>query len=89
MPMRTFYQSHECEGFRAKVTIEWSEPSDDDLEFQPAWRAQETEDIADSILSFSGRKMREMVQVMRGFKSKPATAEPGSEHTNDEGNHGR
>lgn len=67
-PSRIFYQSHECEGFRAKVTIEWSMPVDGDL--LPAWRAETAEDIADSILAFSGRKMRDMVQAMRGFSAR-------------------
>jgi len=66
MSTRTFYQSHECEGFRAKVTIEWSMPTDVDPDHLPAWRAQTAEDIADSVLAFSGRRMRQMVQAMRG-----------------------
>jgi hypothetical protein len=73
MSVRTFYQSHQCEGFRAKVVIEWSEPSDDDLEFQPAWRAADAEEIADEILAFSGPRMRDMVQAMRGFKPRDST----------------
>lgn len=64
---KTFYQSHECDGYRAKVTIEWSFPSD----IEPSWRSLEAEDIADSILSFSGKKMRDMVQAMRGYKTPP------------------
>lgn len=63
MSNRSFYQSHECEGFRAKVTIEWDIPPTADER-----RLTEAEDIADSILAFSGKKMRDMVQAMRGVK---------------------
>jgi hypothetical protein len=68
MTGRNFHQSHECAGFRAKVTIEWSTPEEIDLDLLPAWRSEMTEDIADSILAFSGPKMRDMVQAMRGYK---------------------
>lgn len=67
MPARTFYQSHECAGFRAKVTIEWSMPEEIDPDLLPAWRHDTAEEIADSILAFSGKKMRDMVQAMRGY----------------------
>lgn len=66
MSGRTFYQSHSCEGFRAKVTIEWDIPETSD-ETVIRHRIEAAEDIADSILRFSGNKMRDMVQVMRGF----------------------
>ena len=72
---RTFYQSHECAGFRAKVTIEWSMPEDVDFDRLPSWRTGTAEDIADSILAFSGRKMRDMVQAMRGYA--PRTPQEG------------
>lgn len=64
---KTFYQSHECDGYRAKVTIEWSFPRDT----EPSWRSLEAEDIADAIMAHSGPKMRDMVQVMRGYKTPP------------------
>jgi hypothetical protein len=69
---RTFFQSHECAGYRAKVTIEWSMPKDVDADLLPAWRTSTAEDIADSVLAFSGRKMRDMVQAMRGYTVTPA-----------------
>jgi hypothetical protein len=73
---RVFYQSHECQGFRAKVTIEWSMPETVDADLLPAWRTEAAEDIADSILAFSGRKMRDMVQAMRGYSAQsPADRE--------------
>jgi hypothetical protein len=77
---RIFYQSHECEGFRAKVTIEWSMPDTVDGDLLPKWRTETAEDIADSILAFSGRKMRHMVQAMRGYTPAhpPAGREAGS-----------
>jgi hypothetical protein len=64
---KTFYQSHECEGYRAKITIEWEFPH----EIEPAWRSLEAEEIADAILRYSGPKMRDMVQVMRGYRTPP------------------
>lgn len=66
MPSRTFYQSHECEGFHARVTIEWGIPPRCDEVFI-ADRLAVAEDIADSILGFAGKKMRDMVQTMRGY----------------------
>ncbi len=66
-PTRTFYQSHECAGFRAKVTVEWSFPKDIDADLLPAARISNAESIADSILVLSGPKMRSMVQAMRGY----------------------
>jgi hypothetical protein len=56
LTIRTFYQSHECDGFRAKVTIEWSMPRNVDADRLPAQRTLDAEDIADSILAFSGEK---------------------------------
>lgn len=66
MTQRTFYQSHECEGFRAKVTIEWDIPATAD-ETTIKHRVQNAEDIADQILGFAGKRMRHMVQAMRGI----------------------
>lgn len=63
---RMYYQSHECEGFRAKITIEWDIPKKVDETAIPG-RIAAAEDIADSILAFSGKKMRDMVQSMRGY----------------------
>jgi hypothetical protein len=66
MTKRTFYQSHSCEGFSARVTIEWDIPEKVDETAIPG-RLAEAEDIADEILKFSGNKMRDMVQTMRGY----------------------
>lgn len=66
-----FYQSHQCEGYHAKVTIEWTTPKDVEGDLLPPWRMQTAEDLADLILQFSGPKMRDMVQAMRGFTTPP------------------
>jgi hypothetical protein len=63
---RDFYQSHECEGYRAKILIEWSTPDNILLEILPPWRMREAEEIADSIMGFAGPKIRDIVQRMRG-----------------------
>jgi hypothetical protein len=63
---RSFYQSHSCDGFSAKVTIEWMVPKKVDIDMIPN-RMQRAEDIADAILGFSGPKMRDMVQELRGY----------------------
>jgi len=65
--LREYYQTHVCEGYRAKVTIEWSMPDTVDADLLPAWRKEVAEEIADSILAFSGKKIRDMVQAMRGY----------------------
>lgn len=62
----SFYQSHECEGFRAKVTIEWDIPKKIDETAIPG-RIAIAEDIADEVLAFSGKRIRDMVQAMRGY----------------------
>lgn len=67
---KIFYQSHSCGGFSAKVTIEWSIPEQVDETSLPEWRMQDAEDIADNILAFAGKRMRDMVQAMRGYKCK-------------------
>lgn len=66
MSNRVFYQSHACAGFRAKVTIEWDIPAKAE-EVDLKGRIALAEDIADQILAFSGKRMRDMVQVMRGY----------------------
>ncbi len=63
---RTFYQSHVCEGFRAKLTIEWDIPPKCE-ETVIAHRIAAAEDIADAILAFAGPRMIHMVQAMRGY----------------------
>lgn len=65
MSKRVFYQSHSCEGFSARVTIEWDIPPTSDESVIGA-RIAAAEEIADDILRSSGGKMRDMVQIMRG-----------------------
>lgn len=62
---REFYQSHSCEGMSAKITIEWSTPEDSE---PIPHRLSDAEDIAEHILAFAGKRMRDMVQAMRGRK---------------------
>lgn len=76
MSQRMFYQSHSCEGFNARVTIEWNIPQTVD-ETVIAHRIAGAEDIADSILEFAGSKMRDMVQTMRGYPPCPECAANG------------
>jgi hypothetical protein len=63
---RSYYFTHSCEGFSAKVTIEWDIPKKVD-ETVIRNRIANAEDIADSIMGFAGRRVRDMVQVMRGY----------------------
>lgn len=64
---REFYQMHECAGYRAKVTIEWSSPQpsefQDELDKDRMYRAEE---IAGALLANTGPAMYRMVQAMRG-----------------------
>lgn len=73
MSNRSFYQSHECAGFRAKVTIEWDIPATAE-EVYIKDRIAAAEDIADAILAFSGKRMRDMVQIMRGYAISSTTS---------------
>jgi hypothetical protein len=66
MSNRTYFQSHSCEGFSARVTIEWDIPPTSD-ETVIAARIAAAEDIADQILAAAGGKVRDMVQTMRGY----------------------
>lgn len=59
---RSFYQTHECGGYRAAITIEWSHP-DRGYNGEHVSRA---EDVADEIIAEAGPQMREIVQTMRG-----------------------
>lgn len=62
--MRThrFYQMHECGGYRATVTVEWSHP-DKGFNGEHVSRAEE---MAEGILADSGPVARDIVQTMRG-----------------------
>ena len=64
MSEQTYFQSHACEGYRAKVTIEWETPESVPL----AERTMVAETIASDILVFSANRLRQMVQAMRGVK---------------------
>lgn len=58
-----YYQSHTCDGYSAKIIIEWEIPEnthDKCLELP--------EYIASEILKFSGPKTRDMVNKMRRIK---------------------
>lgn len=61
-----YFQSHDCGGYRATVTIEWF-PPDDVEECSLGSRGDKAEELAESVLSFSAPKVREIVQAMRGF----------------------
>lgn len=65
MKPHVFYQSHECDGYSAKIIIEWSFPD----KLEPSWRSFEAEEVADKILANAGPKMRDMVQIMRGYRT--------------------
>lgn len=67
------WQSSECGGYRAKVTIEWSLPDDVSFDMLPGNRKEVAEEIASSILSFSGPRMRNLVAAMRGYSSLTAS----------------
>ncbi len=62
--MKSYYQSYSCDGFNAKITIEWSFPLEKESYIET--NLCKAERIADIILSDNGQKMREMVQTMRG-----------------------
>ena len=55
-----YYQSHECQGYRARVTIEWEIPDD-----HPKERLILAEPVADEILNYAGPRMKEIVAKMR------------------------
>lgn len=65
--MPEFFQSHECSGYRAKVTVEWSDP--EDIELLPE-RAASAEEIADEVITTLAPKPLEIVQAMLGRRSR-------------------
>lgn len=67
---RSFYQSHECAGFRAKVTIEWAAPEGIDFDELDRSRVDAAEEIAGEMIAVIGPKTYEIVQTMRGRSSK-------------------
>lgn len=61
---RMYFQSHECAGYSAKVTIEWHVPDGLTEEYANVAGAR-AEEIADDLISKLGPKTYEMVQAMR------------------------
>jgi hypothetical protein len=59
----TFWQTHDCSGYRAKVTIEWSAP--ENIELLPE-RAEDAEAIADDIMAKLAPGPLEIVRAMMG-----------------------
>ncbi len=58
---RSFYQMHSCEGYSAKVTVEWQAPGTINGEY-----AHDAEDVADEVFAKIGARARDIVQAMRG-----------------------
>lgn len=65
--MPDYFQLHECSGYRAKVTIEWTAP--DGIELLPD-RAGTASDIAGDALAGIARAPFEIVQAMMGRRSR-------------------
>lgn len=59
----TFWQTHDCNGYRAKVTIEWSSP--ESVKLLPE-RAANAEAIADDIMTKLAPGPLEIVRAMLG-----------------------
>lgn len=60
---REFYQTHDCSGYRCRVSIEWDTPRD--VELTPERQAA-AEEIADVAMAALMRKPLEVVQAMMG-----------------------
>lgn len=64
---KEFWQSHDCSGYRAKISIEWETPRGvDELAGD---RQADAEVIADQALAALARKPLEIVQAMMGRTS--------------------
>ena len=61
---KSYYQSYFCDGYTAKVTIEWSYPLNLSENSQAL---KDAEEIADKIMSYSAPLIRPLVQKMRGY----------------------
>lgn len=61
---REFWQSHDCSGYRARISIEWDTPRD--VEELAGDRAARAEEIAADVLAALGPKPFEIVQAMMG-----------------------
>jgi len=55
-----YYQYHECQGYSARVTIEWEIPDEHEK-----GRLLLAEPTADEILAYAGPRMKEIVAKMR------------------------
>lgn len=62
-PKNSYYQYFECDGYQAKVTIEWQVPNKANPDYLKC-----AENLADQILIYSAPKTRDMVQAMRHGK---------------------
>lgn len=56
-----YYQYHECQGYKAKITVEWEVPDNDHLKEN----LRLADDIADDIICFCAPKTKDMVNKMR------------------------
>lgn len=66
MAKDSFWQSHDCNGYRAKVTIEWEWP---DGEVASQGWLNRAEEIAEEAFSKSGPSVRLIVLAMQGRDS--------------------
>lgn len=68
---REFWQSHDCSGYRARISIEWETPRG--VEELAGDRDARAEEIAADVLAHLGPKPFEIVQAMMGRTTpKPA-----------------
>lgn len=65
---RFFYQTHESDGFRAKVTVEWAWP--EDREPPQEW-LNRAEEIAEEAFMSAGPKAYDISLALRGQKRTP------------------
>lgn len=62
---RSFCQSHDCEGFRAKVTVEWFWPENSE---PPQEWLNRAEEIAEEAFATAGPKTYDISLALRGRK---------------------
>jgi hypothetical protein len=74
--IKSFWQSHEIAGYRAKVTIEWSWPPERD---PPQNWLNRAEEIAEEVFSASGPQVYDVVLAMRG-RTRAADGELGDKN---------
>lgn len=61
---REFWQTHDCSGYRAKISIEWETPRG--VEELAGDRGAQAEEIATEVLAKLAPKPLEIVQAMMG-----------------------